>query len=452
MTSPALWQAGSPRSLAFGSTARRVLVLYQHTAPGPMRSALRQKVRVLESSATRHEIVYWNAGYSVPQAIRRLSVDAVILDNTLLVARWAPEFAARRPTFDWLAGVDALKIAFPQDEYNHAHVLDDWLADLGIDVVFSVFGAEHRELLYPRLGAAARFEKCLTGYVDELDVTRNAAVVLPHDRRGLDLAYRAQALTPRFGRLGQLKHTVADAVAPAARAAGLRVDVSTDPRDAVLGDRWFAFVASARAMLGSESGGSAVDRRGELVAAERSMLAENPGLAFADFDAAMPAGWDGQLPGSIGPRHLEAAAARTCQVLVEGGYDGVLEPNVHYLPVRADFSDVEAVVDRLSDRALVEATATRAYADLVLSGRYGYAALAAQLERVLDEERPVGAGARPAGSLRRAQAAAAAYNVAVVRPPRWAYKAVDRVAPGVIQRLERERVRWYRRGPLSRRP
>ena len=64
----------------------------------------------------------------------------------------------------------------------------------------------------------------------------------------------------------------------------------------------------------------------------------------------------------------------------------------------------------------------------------------------------VGAGARPAGSLRRAQAAAAAYNVAVVRPPRWAYKAVDRVAPGVIQRLERERVRWYRRGPLSRRP
>jgi hypothetical protein len=54
--------------------------------------------------------------------------------------------------------------------------------------------------------------------------------------------------------------------------------------------------------------------------------------------------------------------------------------------------------------------------------------------------------------LRHAQAAAAVYNVAVVRPPRWAYKAVDRVAPGVIPRLERERVRWYRRGALRRRP
>jgi hypothetical protein len=450
MSAPPLWQAGSPRSLAFGSTPRRVLVLYQHTAPGPVRTALRQKVRVLDASATRHEIVYWNAGLSVPRAIRRLPVDAVILDSTLLEARWAPVFAARRPTFDWLGDARALKIAFPQDEYDHAHVLDDWLTDLGVEVVFSVFGPEYRELLYPRLSATARFEKCLTGYVDELDVSRRAVVVLPHDRRGLDLAYRAKALTPRFGQLGQLKHTVAEWVAPAARLAGLRVDISTDPRDAVLGGRWFTFIASARAVLGSESGASAIDRRGELAAAERSMLAERPSLTFAEFDAAMPAGWDGQLPGSVGPRHLEAAAARTCQVLVEGGYDGVLEPDVHYLPVRPDGSDAEAVVERLADRKLVEATATRAYADLVLSGRYGYAALAAQLERVLDEELPAGGSQRTTGSLRPAQAAAAVYNVAVVRPPRWAYRAVDRVAPGVIRRLERQRVRWYRRGPFRR--
>ena len=451
MTTPRLWQAGSPRSLSFGSAPRRVLVLYQHTAPGPMRSALRQKVRVLEASATRHEIVYWNAGYSVPRAIRRLNVDVVILDNTLLVARWAPEFPARRPTFNWLADLRALKVAFPQDEYNHTHVLDDWLTDLGVDVVFSVAGPQHHELLYPRLAATARFEKCLTGYIDELDTTRQAAVVLPHDRRRLDLAYRAEALTPRFGRLGRLKHMVADWVAPPARAAGLHVDVSTDPRDAVLGERWFPFIASARAVLGSESGASAIDRRGELVAAERALLAEQPGLSFAEFDDAMPAGWDGQLHGSVGPRHLEAAAARTCQVLVEGGYDGVLEPDVHYLPVRADGSDAAAVVERLADHKLVEATASRAYADLVLSGRYGYAALAAQLERVLEEERPI-RGGRAVGSLRRAQVAAAAYNVAVVRPPRWAYKAVDRIAPRVIRRLERERVRWYRRAPWHRRP
>ena len=134
-------------------------------------------------------------------------------------------------------------------------------------------------------------------------------------------------------------------------------------------------------------------------------------------------------------------------------YDGVLEPEVHYLPVRADGSDAAEVVERLADHELVEATATRAYADLVLSGRYGYAALASQLERVLEDERPARAGRfadRRRCAVRRLQRPPTARLV--VRPPRWAYSAVDRVAPGVVQRLERERVRWYRRGPWRRRP
>lgn len=426
-----LWRAGSPRSLAFGGKPRTLLVLYQHTMPGPMRAALRQKLHALDASAAAHRIVYWNAAYPVPRPIRELRVDALVLDNTLLVARWAPGFEARRASFAWVACSPALKIAFPQDEYNHAHVLDDWLDDLGVDVVFSIYGPEHRERLYPRMARRARFERALTAYVDERAASRHAGVVLPHARRPLDLAYRAEALPPRFGRLGQAKMRVAEELAPRARAAGLRVDVSLDPRDAILGDRWFAFVASARAVLGSESGASAIDRRGELVARE----GELPGASFEEFDAAMPAGWDSTPLGTIGPRHLEAAVAKTAQVLVAGEYDGVLEPEVHYLPVRADYADADAVVERLRDHALLERLAERAHRDLVLSGRHGYAALAARIEAVMDEERPVTAGAANAAAIRRAQLAAGAYSTLVVRPPRWAYAAVDRVAPRAAARI-----------------
>ncbi len=138
--SASLWRAGSPRSLAFDGTPRTLLVLFQHTAPGPMRTALRQKLRALDASATGHRVVYWNAGYPVPRPIRELRVDALVLDNTLLVARWAPGFEKRRASFAWVASSPALKLAFPQDEYNHAHVLDDWLDELGVDVVFSIYG------------------------------------------------------------------------------------------------------------------------------------------------------------------------------------------------------------------------------------------------------------------------------------------------------------------------
>jgi hypothetical protein len=159
----------------------------------------------------------------------------------------------------------------------------------------------------------------------------------------------------------------------------------------------------------------------------------------------MPAGWDGTPLGAIGPRHLEAAVAKTAQVLVAGDYDGILEPDVHYLPVRADFADADAVVERLGDTALLERLAARAHRDVVLSGRYGYAALAARIESVLDEERPMTAAAANGAAIRRAQLAASAYSTLVVRPPRWAYSAVDRVAPGVAARVLAARM-----GRLSR--
>jgi polar amino acid transport system substrate-binding protein len=60
-----------------------LLVLYQHTAPGAMRAALRQKLRALDASEAGHRVVYWNAAYPVPKPIRELRVDAIVLDNTI---------------------------------------------------------------------------------------------------------------------------------------------------------------------------------------------------------------------------------------------------------------------------------------------------------------------------------------------------------------------------------
>jgi hypothetical protein len=54
---------------------------------------------------------------------------------------------------------------------------------------------------------------------------------------------------------------------------------------------------------------------------------------------------------------------------------------------------------------------------------------------VLDEERPLTAAAANGAAIRRAQLAAGAYSALVVRPPRWAYRAVDRVAPDVAARI-----------------
>src|SRR5829696_1250703 len=183
----------------------RVLLLHYTPRPRAVRLTTEQHLAALASIA-QADVLPYNGVHGAPSWLRHLRFDAVVLHTTLLAMRWNVWFEQWKRRLEWLADVDALKVAFPQDEYNHAHVLDDWLADLGVDVVFSIYGDEQRDLLYPRLAGVARFEQALTGYVDERDVARQAAAVRPHDRRPLDLAYRAQALTPRFGRLGQLKH------------------------------------------------------------------------------------------------------------------------------------------------------------------------------------------------------------------------------------------------------
>src|SRR5262249_12503824 len=74
---------------------------------------------------------------------------------------------------------------------------------------------------------------------------------------------------------------------------------------------------------------------------------------------------------------------KTCQILVEGEYSGVLEPDRHYIPLKRDFSNLDEVLDKLRDRHLVDEMVERAFNDIYLSGQYSYRAFAHQIEQAL---------------------------------------------------------------------
>ena len=82
----------------------------------------------------------------------------------------------------------------------------------------------------------------------------------------------------------------------------------------------------------------------------------------------------------LSPRHLEASLTETCQILIEGHYNGVLRPWEHYIPVRKDFSDVDKALDALADRELVSRLVRKAYADVVESGKWSYRAFVRDCE------------------------------------------------------------------------
>ena len=110
-------------------------------------------------------------------------------------------------------------------------------------------------------------------------------------------------------------------------------------------------------------------------------LDAHPDATFEEVEAACFPGEDGKLQlFAISPRHLEACATRTCQVLVEGDYSGVLRAGEHYIPIAKDLSNVEEVLDRLQSGDERERIVENAHRDIVESGRYTYRGLVEQVE------------------------------------------------------------------------
>lgn len=366
---------------------RRLLLAHFTPRPHAVRLTTGQHLQALKRVANADVLAY-NAVHGLPAWLRRLDFDVVVLHTTFLGMRWNPWFERWRRRSDWLADVDCLKVAFPQDEYWHAETLDSWLDELGVSVVCTVLDDAHRDRLYPRLAARAAFYEVLTGYVDDEAAERIRPTLVSAPDRPHDIVYRARNLPYWLGSHGQLKHRVGEAVAERAPAHGLTCDISTRLHDTVLGDAWLRFLGSGRATVGAESGSSTLDRRGELQAEIEELLAGEPGLTFPQLDARMPPGWDGYRFFAISPRHLEAVVTRTAQILVEGRYSGVLEPERHYLPVRRDLSDLDDALEQARDRRRLDGMVARAYEDVYRSGRYSGRQLTATLERIVETHAP----------------------------------------------------------------
>ena len=305
--------------------------------------------------------------------------DLCILHTTFLCARWYDGFETYRRRFRWVSALSCPKIALPQDEYDHSAVLEEWLLELDATSIYSCFGPDQRSILYPTLGKRAAFHETLTGFIDDRAAADVAGRMVPHSERPSDLVYRATNLPYWFGSHGQLKHRIADAAQRAGDELGLKMDISTRQEDTIFGARWLDFLMSGRAVIGCESGSSVLDTRGEIQRRIARLLAEHPDMTFEEVDAQMPAGWDSYSFFVSSPLHLMAVLTNTAQVLVEGSYSGVLEPERHYIPVRRDLTNLDQALARLRDVETVEAMTERAYRDIYLEGHNTLEAFAAQL-------------------------------------------------------------------------
>jgi hypothetical protein len=349
----------------------------------PLRRSLTDHLYALRRHS-RFRTSYINlAVCEVPRWMRRARFDAIIFHTSFLSSRWDPEtFARVRRRARALLELDAPRIAMPQDEFIHTDALTDFLREAEASHVFSVAPESEWPKIYRGLDpGAVHMHRVLTGYLERETLARIDRALEPPPPRETVVGYRAWEAAIWLGRFGRLKVDIARAFADSAANRGVPVDISTRQEDTIFGEAWYRFLASCRYTIGVEGGASVLDRDGSIRQATERFLATNPDASFAEVERACFPGEDGKLAlRAVSPRHLEACATRTCQILVEGDYQGVLRPGEHYLPVSEDLSDVDQVMEAVvQDRYRAELV-RMAWADVVGSGRYTYEAFVREIE------------------------------------------------------------------------
>ncbi len=159
---------------------------------------------------------------------------------------------------------------------------------------------------------------------------------------------------------------------------GLRCEIR---RDKIPRGDWAGFLASSYGAPGGESGTYFLEKNGETIDAVMAYLKRHPD---APYEEVWERFFEGRRPErsgkTISSRHFELIGTKTCQILIEGDYAGILKPDEHYIPVKKDLSDIDEALRKFRDRSLRESITERAYECAMESHTYLH-----RVEKLVDE-------------------------------------------------------------------
>jgi hypothetical protein len=368
-----------PMNLEAESFRLNILVVYWDNMPS-MRVTTEDHLRCFERYLP-HYCYYLNIdGDHLPAWTHQIEFDLIVFHDLFFCGRWGGRslFEKLCSKINFLKTSRAIKIAVPQDEFISADLLCEFIVAFGIEAVFSVAPVSEWPKIYREVDREKVKLYCvLTGYLDDATQVRIETIVAKNPQRTIEIGYRAGGRSWRqaawLGRHGVLKIEIADRFERAAPKFGIETDISTRSSDTFMGDAWYEFMARIKYTIGLEGGASVLDWDGSVRVKTLSYVEQHPDATFEEIESECFPGLDGQFAlFALSPRHLEACGTRTCQILIEGDYNGVLKPWKHYLPLNRDFSNIDEILRIVQEDSQRQTIIEAAYSDIVSSGRYTY--------------------------------------------------------------------------------
>lgn len=367
-----------------------ILVLY-HFIPPYAETVLEHALSFERFS--RFPVWSLNTSEGFPRAFADYRFKVVVLHYSLF---GSGEYQLNEAFLDYLrASRDSLRVGFFQDEHYHTAQRFAFIDDHRLNWVYTLLQPADAERIYGARTHGPRLFSTIPGFVG-VDLLREASrFARPQSERSIDIGYRARTLPFYMGRGAQEKSEIGRRFAELASGRGLRLDIATDEASRLYGDAWYRFLGSCQAVLGVEAGVSIFDVDGQARQATEDLLAREPELSFEEVSERVLHRWEDNVSyRTVSPRHFEAAAFDTCQILFEGTYSGVLEAGTHYIPLRKDFTNLDEVIRAFRDLELRSKIVFAARRDLIDSGRYSYATFVREFDDELANADVLVAGPR----------------------------------------------------------
>lgn len=359
----------------------KILILYKINYCD-IRNTILEHLYCFKNYAKNAQFHYFNATKGIPKYLTYIKYDGVIIHYTFLAERFHVSDESWKIFVRNIKNLKGYKVALPQDEYDETDKLCYLFKTHGISTVFTCFNREEDFLkAYPRdVTGLKQYVSVLTGYVDENEAINLKKNHIEYKNRPIDVGYRARKLPYYLGKHGQLKYELANIFLKHIKDSGLTFDISTTGernKNVFLGKNWYKFLLSCKVFLGCEGGSSMLDPKGLIKKRVNEYIKNHPDANFEETEKRCFSGKDYNIKCfTVSPRHFEAIMTKTCQVLVEGEYGGILKPGVHYIELKSDFSNIKNVIELLKNEKYCQRIVDSAYNDIILSGYYSYKVLA----------------------------------------------------------------------------
>ena len=115
--------------------------------------------------------------------------------------------------------------------------------------------------------------------------------------------------------------------------------------------QWARFLNQSIGTVGAESGTYYLDKSGKILMAAKEIMKSNPSLDFVELYRKVFESPSLEIKPAkcVSSRHFEPIGTKTCQLLLEGSYNDILIPDVHYITIRKDLSNFKEAIARLLD-------------------------------------------------------------------------------------------------------